>query len=140
MAITKKQALKPRQMPRRVVKVPEWSEDGDEDLLIRQLIGSERDAYEIWRGEMIDAHEKDPTETLAVRAALVSMAACDERGEPLFTRDDVESLAQQSSVVIDRIYDAITVWNCMDRDSQADVRKNSKAPPVVAGCTEKQAS
>jgi len=122
-------------LPRRTVSVPEWGGE----VLIRTLRADERDGYEVWRGKILADHE-DRESPVTVRAALVSLACCDERGEALFSRDDVESLAKLSAAALDRVYDAAICLNAMDRESQEDIRKNSKAPPAGGGCTAKQPS
>lgn len=117
-------------LPRRTLNVPEWGGS----VTIRTLRADERDGYEVWRGKILAAHD-DREAPVTVRAALVSLACCDEAGTPLFTRDDVEQLGKLSAPALDRVYDAILLQNAMDRESQEEIRKNSKAPPAGAGCT-----
>ncbi len=139
MALSADKILRKTDLPRRLVRVPEWADEaGDDEVYIRTLTGAERDAHEIWRSKFLE--EADGETPLAVRARLVVLACCDERGEPLFRPDQAEQLGGLSGVALDRVYDAVLVLNCMDRESQEAVRKNSKAPPADAGSSARPAA
>ena len=82
-----------------IVSVPEWGGD----VTVRELTGSERDAYESsivkTNGASVTVDARD------MRAKLVAMSCIDEGGELLFTMKDVAALTKKSARALDRIVD-----------------------------------
>jgi hypothetical protein len=83
-----------------VVAVPEWGGS----VRVRGLTGAERDRFEEsvirLRGQKVGA------DLTNVRARLVSMAAIDGEGQPLFTDRDVAALGAKSAKALERVFDA----------------------------------
>ena len=83
------------------VEVPEWGGT----VRVRGLSGTERDAYEA----SIVRLKGDGSQTFTLqnaRARLVSLCACDEDGERIFTDKDVNELGRKSAVALERVFDA----------------------------------
>lgn len=80
------------------VKIPEW---GGKILYVRRLSGEERDIFEdLTFGA--EGSQKDRLRNF--RAKLVCLCACNEKGERLFTQDDIEALGKKSASALERIY------------------------------------
>lgn len=97
------------------VSVPEWGGM----VRVRALSGAERDAYEAGLVQLrADGSSRVSLEN--VRARLVSLAACDEHGERLFSDGDVKVLGAKSGAALDRVFD---VARRLSRLSDADVEE-----------------
>ena len=81
-----------------MVEVPEWGGV----LYVRSLTGAERDQFE---ASIVERNGRDVRTNLRnLRARLVVLAACDEKGEPIFTPDDAEVLGTKNAAALDRIF------------------------------------
>jgi hypothetical protein len=95
-----------------VVQVPEWGGE----VSLRPMTGKERERFEA------SASSKIPDGT--IRARLVALSACDDRGEPLFGEADVEALADKSGVALERIFQAAIRINGVSKAAIEDLEKN----------------
>lgn len=127
MALTREQVLSSDDLPREKVPTPEWGLQlpvAERFVYVRTLTAGER---EQWEGavEATTAGARGPH----IRAALVAMVACDERGNALFTPDDIPVLARKSCPVVMRLFE---VAQRLSKVAPADVEaleKNSGASP-----------
>ena len=78
--------------------VGEWGGD----LYIRVMSGTVRNAYELEAMEMKDSSDNSRFSNL--REKLLVKTLCNEKGELLFSDDDIEELSKKSSSVIDRLF------------------------------------
>lgn len=100
------------------VDVPEWGIT----LYVRAMGGDERDHLEI--SSMTD--RKNGTLLSNIRAKLLVLTVCDENGELVFSRDDVEALGKKSAKALNRLYAVASVLNDFTKADINDLKKNSK--------------
>lgn len=113
MALTAEQILAADDLGLLEVKVKEWGDS----VYIRVMSVAERDAYERkWIGKRETGVENFRTEYLV-------RVLCDEKGNLLFTKDQIEKLGQKSGAVMARLFDAAIKHNAM---SEADVEELGK--------------
>lgn len=91
------------------VSVPEWAPKGAKKpdqvfVRVKALSGAERDRFEASITER--KGRKTRTNLANVRARLVTLAAVDMDGKPLFAPADVEALGQRSAAALDRVFSA----------------------------------
>lgn len=94
------------------VSVPEWAPKGAKKpdqvfVRVKALSGAERDRFEASITER--KGRKTRTNLANVRARLVTLAAVDMDGKPLFAPADVEALGQRSAAALDRVFSAAMV-------------------------------
>lgn len=100
------------------VAVPEWGGD----VSVRELTGSERDAYE---QSLFRQREDDPDKLAAnVRAKLCALSVIGADGKRLFVEADVESLGNKSAAALDRIYDVAHRLSRMGGEDVDELEKN----------------
>jgi hypothetical protein len=106
------------------LEVPEWKPagwkeaDGMPEVYCRVMSVGERDSYErLWIGKRETGIENFRTEYLA-------RVLCDDKGNRLFNRDQIEQFAQKSGSVMGRLFDAAMKHNHM---SEGDVEQLGKS-------------
>lgn len=96
------------------VEVPEWGGD----VYVRVMSVGERDSYErLWIGKKETGIENFRTEYLA-------RVLCNDKGELLFTRTQVDALAKKSGAVMGRIFDIAMKHNRMTEEDVVDMGKS----------------
>lgn len=114
-------------LKREWVDVPEWGGG----VYVRSMPGLALDRYE--QGMLSrrtvekdkDGKEKAVKVNLEnVRAELVVLAACDEKGEPLFTTEQVEALGKKSGAALNRVVAAAQRLNGMSQRDLEQLAKN----------------
>lgn len=96
------------------LSVPEWGGE----VYVRVMSVGERDAYEkLWIGKKDSGVDNFRTEYLA-------RVLCDEKGELLFSRAQVDALAKKSGAVCGRLFDAALAHNNMSSKDVEDLAKN----------------
>jgi hypothetical protein len=114
MALTAEQILAADDLGLKQVPVREWNGD----VFIRMMSVGERDAYErLWIGKRETGVDNFRTEYLA-------RVLCDDKGELLFTREQILALANKSGAVMGRLFDEALKHNNM---TEADVEQLGKA-------------
>ena len=114
MALTAEQILAADDMGLKELKVPEWGGS----VYVRIMTVGERDDYERkWIGQKDRGIENFRTEYL-------SRVLCDEKGDLLFNRNQIEALAKKSGAVMGRLFDEAMRHNKM---TEADVEQLGKA-------------
>lgn len=98
------------------VDVPEWGGK----VRIRTLTGTERDLVDEYRQE---AYEKSKKK-FGIRAALCSMAICDENGKCVFSPQDLEALGRKNYDALNRVFEAAWALNGMGEQAIEDAAKN----------------
>ena len=109
MLLTKKEILKHRPMLHKDVHCPGLGGD----IRVKALTTSERDLFE-QRYQSIK--EVEPGVTPNIRAYFIVHHAVDDKGELMFTVDDVVELGKQSPSDLDRVFTA-----CKDLSGFSDV-------------------
>jgi len=113
MALTAEQILAADDLGLKQFPVREWNGE----VFIRMMSVGERDAYErLWIGKRETGVDNFRTEYLA-------RVLCDEKGQLLFTREQVSTLANKSGAVMGRLFDAALAHNNM---TEADVEQLGK--------------
>jgi len=113
MALTADQILAADDLGLKQVPVREWNGE----VFIRMMSVGERDAYErLWIGKRETGVDNFRTEYLA-------RVLCDEKGQLLFTREQVSVLANKSGAVMGRLFDEALAHNNM---TEADVEQLGK--------------
>lgn len=111
--LTREQILARDDLKKEVVAVPEWGGD----VVISAMTGTMRDD---WEQSLIAS--KSSLEN--VRARLLVATAIDEKGEPLFTKDDVLALGKKSSAALDRCVKVAQRLNRLTQTELDDLAKN----------------
>ena len=128
MTLTKEQILNADDLKRKEVEVPEWHGT----VLIRELTGRERDAFE--EGSL-DKKTRDIKMT-NLRARLVSMSAIDENGERLFTKAEAHELGGKSAAALNRCFEvSCSLSGITDTDVQALEGNTGSEESVPLGST-----
>lgn len=113
MALTAEQILSADDMGLKKVNVHEWGGD----VFIRVMSVGERDAYERkWIGKKETGIDNFRTQYLAG-------VLCDESGKLLFTRDQIDALAQKSGAVMGRLFDEAMKHNRMTEEDVQELGK-----------------
>ena len=114
MALTAEQILAADDMGLKKVAVPEWGGD----VHIRVMSVGERDNYErLWMGKRETGVENFRTEYLA-------RVLCDEKGDLLFSREQVVALAKKSGAVMGRLFDEAMAHNRMTEEDVQELGKS----------------
>lgn len=109
------------------VSVPEWGAAGDK-VYVRLMTGAQRDVWEA--GIFLRKQQSEEFVFDNMRARLVAMCACDEKGEPIFRPDQVEALGRKSSVALKRIYEVARRLNKLGKEEVDELAKNSVSEPI----------
>lgn len=120
--LSREQILGAQDLTHEDVKVPEWGGT----VRVRTMTGEERDAYEtaIYGGEKVDVKN--------VRAKLLAIVICDEKGERMFTEEDVAALGKKSVRALQRIFLVAQKLNAISEEALKDLAKNSGGGPGAA--------
>jgi len=101
------------------VSVPEWGGE----ICVRSFDGISRDQV-----EQHVMRNGDKPDTVGLRALVVVLAACTEKGEPLFTHADIPALGKKSGAALDRVFSAASKLNKLgdggERESFLSVQKS----------------
>ncbi len=118
MLLTKDAILKSKDLKIEKVDVPEWGGH----VLIGTMPGTERDDFE---AETYQMKGKDVTVNRRnFRARLLYRTICDEQGNPIFTRKDVDALGSKSSKALDRCFSVAQKLNGLGAEDVEDLVKN----------------
>lgn len=112
--LTRELILSVDDLPRELVKVPEWGGD----VYVRTMTGAERDKWEI---EVATSKQKASE---SVRAMIAALTVCDENSNLLFTIQDVEALSKKSAAALDRVMDAAMRLNKLYGSDIEGLEKN----------------
>lgn len=107
------------------VDVPEWGGF----VYVRVISGKTRDAFEFRIASEGAASKKAKKEYNPpnIRARLVSLTACDEKGQLLFSEEDIQKLGELSCAALDRVFSKASEINALSKKDVEDLTKNSDA-------------
>ena len=91
------------------VEVPEW----DGTVRVRSLTG-------LQRSKLLEISEKIKTEEWIER--VVAACICDENGNPIFTQEDVQKLAEKNSAALNRVFEVADRLNGMSGRSIEEIK------------------
>lgn len=113
--LTRQQILEADDRKFEIVEVPEWG--GTVRLGSMQAIN--RDRYEIAYGKA-----REEGSERSIRATLVSACIVDEKGETLFTEDDVIEFSKKSGAVLAELFDKCMELNGMSKKAVEKLKGN----------------
>ena len=92
--------LKVQDIKTEKVEVTEWGGY----VYVKGMTGAERDAFE---SSIVEMRGKGNTRVKLenIRAKLVALTACDEKGERLFDNKDAEALGKKSAAALQRVFE-----------------------------------
>ena len=96
------------------VCVKEWGTD----VYIKHMSGSERDKWEA------DAFEAGKVTRQDFRARYLVHCLVDEKGEAIFSAEDIPALGSKSGKVIDRLYSRAQKINALSKEDEDEILKN----------------
>ena len=94
------------------IDVPEWGGT----VYVKTLRGTDRDSFE----ESLSKEKDKP-----FRSRFLVMTLCDEKGKLLFTADQVASLGEKSSLVLNRVFDKAWEINYLSPKAVDELGKDS---------------
>ena len=112
MALNKSKILTADDVKLEEVAVQEWGGS----VFIKVLSGTDRDRFE-------DAYSTEKMKNF--RARFLVMTLCDEKGERLFTDDEMDALGKKSSVVLARIFEKAWSLNAFRNEDIDSLGKDS---------------
>lgn len=120
MILTREQILQSDDLQPSEVEVKEWGGS----VFVRAMNAEERsDIEKRFKG-------RDPTMDLAdFRTTLVALTTVDEKGELLFTLDDIALLKKKHSNAIETIFEMASAKNGFTKKDVEELEKNSESGP-----------
>jgi hypothetical protein len=121
------------------VECPEWGGT----MRVRGLTGKERGQLERMfssakkgSGALDMGTDKNGPDWGSWRAWLVSRAAVDENGKPVFSVTDIQKLGERSAAPIDRVSAAIMALSGIGATDQEEMEKNSEGTTTEGSSSE----
>lgn len=118
MILNRDQILKAKDLKTEVVKVPEWSKNGE--VILTTMTGTARDE---WETSLIDK-SNTKTNLANMRARLLVICIVDKDGKRLFTEHDINRLGAKSAKPLDRCFDVAQRLNGIGVEDVEDLAKN----------------
>jgi hypothetical protein len=113
MALTAEEILAADDLGLKKVHIKEWGGE----VYIRVMSVGERDTYErMWIG-------KKETGIANFRTEYLARVLCDDKGKLIFSRDQVEALAQKSGAVMGTLFDLAMKHNRMTEEDVQELGK-----------------
>ena len=140
--LTKQEILLQDDLKKEELYIPEWKAS----VLISELSADARDEFEQFmveerekvrpkqigqvkgQGKKQDKPQVKKKEYAHIRAALAAYTLVDEKGERLFSTQDIMDLGKKSGMALDRIFDVANKLNKIYGQEREDVEKNSEMP------------
>jgi hypothetical protein len=116
LLLSKSQILAARDHQVEKVDVPEWGGF----VFVRVMTAGERDQFE--RKFTQDRYGN-------IRAYVAAATVCDDEGNLLFEKADIDVLATKSGAAVDRLFDVALRINKLRKKDIDELEKNSKANP-----------
>lgn len=118
--LSKAEILKADGLKTATVSVPEWGGD----IVIREMTGAQRDVWDTMMASRYNAKTGQITSMKGMRAKMIVLSVVDEDGKPMFNDKDLDVISEKSSVVLDRICEAIRDINGLTDDAVEDAEGN----------------
>lgn len=117
-----------------LVPCPEWGCD----VTVREASAKDLDAFDEFRFPYNPETKKTTYNSKNAHAKFVAYCVVDDNGCRVFQDSDVESLGQESSVVVRRLYDVATRLSGMDMESEGEAEGNSEGGSTSGSPTSSQ--
>ena len=116
--LTKDQIFEAKDLVIEKVEVPEWGGD----VFVRGMTGTERDSFE---SSVIDIRGSSQKVNMSnIRAKLVSLSVCDEKGNRIFEDSDIIELGKKSAFALQRIFDVAQRLSGLSKEEMKALEKN----------------
>jgi len=119
MALGKMDILKPRELKKKLVDVPELQEGAQ--IWIQEMSADARDQFDNW---VVGSKTRD-----GMRARVLIATAIDDEGKLMFSELDIPDLLKMSGKAMVRLADAGMELSGMNEPAKVEVIKNSEADP-----------
>ena len=113
--LNKKQILSAEDKRTEEINIPEWGGS----VIISTISGTARDAFE---QSLVDG--KGNYKPKNVRAKLLIASCVNEKGAPLFTKEDIVALGNKSGAALDRLFAAVQKLNAVTDEDVEELAKN----------------
>lgn len=125
--LTKEDILKPRELPRERVAVPEWGGE----LYVRGMTGLQRDAWESGWADWRKKYNGGDENFECFNAYLLAHVLCDEAGKPILNADydSVWALNQQPASALARLARVAMRLNGIGAAAEDEILKNFDGGP-----------
>lgn len=120
MQLTKEAILQADDLVMEKVAVPQWGGD----IYIRVMTAAARDKFD--KGNLTKTDDGYEANFDNVRARLVVLTACDEKGNPLFTEFDAVQLGLKNGEAVDLLAQVARRLNKLDQKDVEEAAKNSE--------------
>ena len=112
---------------REQVEIPQWGITKEDEVYVRTLTGTEKDAFESENFKLKDGDTTFNRQNF--RARLVGRCLVDKNNARIFNDQQLAELGARSSEVLDGLSNKIGKLSAMSRKDQEDLLKNSSAGP-----------
>ncbi len=116
--LTKEQILKADDLKHEDIEVPEWGGT----VRVRALTALEKDSFD--KTTFMDAEEGENMNWEGMRARLVSLTVVNDKGERLFTSEDVVELGKKSAIVMDKVFAVAQRLSGFSKKEVEEIEKN----------------
>jgi len=135
--LSAEQLLTADELPSKVIHVPEWARDGDDEVMIQVMGAAAMSRYQARLQQAAREGGKEyGKEHIEECMMLQYVAACivdPQTRQPVFdTPERVEVLAMKDGEGLKRVFEAATVLHLDDEAAAALFEKNSVTPPASA--------
>jgi len=114
MLLTREQILSANDRKSAETSVPEWGGS----VFLRVMSGTERESFE---REWTSTEEKLLPQ---YKTKMLRRCLCDDKGETLFSNDDLAALGEKNALVLDRLFHDCMRLNGFEKDSVEEAAKN----------------
>lgn len=123
MGALRDKILAAQELPTEEVVTDEWAPSGVPFVVVRGLTAAERESWERWVGD-----NNNGKKNTFVREKLVALTVVETEGEakgqPVFSRSDVQALSNLSSATIIRIWDVARRLSGMQTEAELEAKLN----------------
>jgi hypothetical protein len=116
--LTKDSILQANDLVMELVRVPMW----DGEVYIRVMTAAARDRFD--KGNIIKTDDGFEANFDNLRARLVTLTACDDKGNPLFDESDASQLGLKSGEAVDLLAQVARRINKLDKKDVEESIKN----------------
>jgi len=114
MLLTKEQILSADDRASIKLEVPEWGGE----VYVRVMSGTERESFE---REWTSTEEKLLPQ---YKVKLLRRCLCDDKGDALFSNEDLTALGEKNALVLDRLFTECMKLNGFAKDAVEEAAKN----------------
>ena len=102
------------------VEVPEWGGT----VRVRSMTARDKDSFDMRLVKLQEGGKSAEINRRNIRASLVVASVIDDKGERLFSDDDVEMLGAKNGVAIDRVFAVASRLSLLNPDDAEELAGN----------------